>query len=63
MTVAPLESFYSTKTLAHLPPAPSQPLKEGCGLLLCISGVQCDCCGTSLLFFLALSVSVLKAFH
>lgn len=46
MTVAPLESLYSIKTLAHLPPAPSQPIKEDCGLLLCISFVQCDCCVT-----------------
>lgn len=46
MTVAPLESLYSIKTLAHLPPAPSQPIKEDCGLLLCIGFVQCDCCVT-----------------
>lgn len=63
MPVAPLERFYSTKTLAHLPPAPSQPLREACGSLLCITCVQCDCCGSSLLFFLALSVSVLKTLH
>ena len=53
MTVAPLERLYSIKTLAHLPPAPSQPIKEDCGLLLCISFVQCDCCVTCHCCFLS----------
>lgn len=51
--LAPVESLYSLKTLAHLPPAPSQPLKEDCGLLLCISYVQCDCCITCHCCFLS----------